>query len=61
MPYEPLKEKQEDGGYETMIKKQINALNSTLINFLKGNAPDADAHLLLMPMGNAKFVEGKII
>ncbi len=42
-PYEPLKEEQEDGGSETMIKKQVNALNSTLINFFRGNAPNAGA------------------
>ncbi len=42
-PYESLKEEQEDGGSETMIKKQVNALNSTLINFLGGNALNAGA------------------
>jgi len=36
-PYEPLKEEQEDGVEETMMEKQVNALNNTLINFLKGN------------------------
>jgi hypothetical protein len=36
-PYEPLKEEQEEGMAETMMEKQVNALNNTLINFLKGN------------------------
>jgi len=38
-PYEPLKEEQEEGVAETMMEKQVNALNNTLINFLKGNVP----------------------
>jgi hypothetical protein len=36
-PYEPLKEEQEEGVAEIMMEKQVNALNNTLINFLKGN------------------------
>jgi len=36
-PYEPLKEEHEEGVEETMMEKQVNALNNTLINFLKGN------------------------
>jgi hypothetical protein len=38
-PYEPLKEEHEEGVTETMMEKQVNALNNTLINFLKGNVP----------------------
>jgi hypothetical protein len=38
-PYEPLKEEQEEGVAKTMMEKQVNALNNTLINFLKGNVP----------------------
>ncbi len=38
-PYEPLKEEQEEGVAETIMEKQVNALNNTLINFLKGNVP----------------------
>ncbi len=38
-PYEPLKEEQEEGVAETMMEKQVNALNNILINFLKGNVP----------------------
>ncbi len=36
-PFEPLKEEQDEGVAETMMEKQVNALNDTLINFLKGN------------------------
>jgi len=38
-PYEPLKEEHEEGIAETMMEKQVNVLNNTLINFLKGNVP----------------------
>jgi len=38
-PYEPLKEEHDEGGAKTMMEKQVNALNNTLINFLKGNVP----------------------
>jgi hypothetical protein len=38
-PFEPLKEEQEEGGAETMMEKQVNAFNDTLINFMKGNVP----------------------
>jgi hypothetical protein len=36
-PFEPLKEEQDEGVAETMMEKQVNALNDTLVNFLKGN------------------------
>jgi len=36
-PFEPLKEEQEEGGAKTMMEKQVNAFNDTLINFMKGN------------------------
>jgi len=36
-PFEPLKEEQDEGVAKTMMEKQVNALNDTLINFLKGN------------------------
>jgi len=39
-PFEPLKEEQEKGVVETMMEKQVTALNNTLINFLKGNVPN---------------------
>jgi hypothetical protein len=39
-PFEPLKEEQEEGTKETIMEKQVVALNITLINFLKGSAHD---------------------
>ncbi len=36
-PFEPLREEQEEGVAETMMEKQVNAFNDTLINFMKGN------------------------
>ncbi len=40
MPFEPLKEEQEEGTEETIMENQVVALNSTLINFVKRNAHD---------------------
>jgi len=34
-PFEPLKEEQEEGIEETMMEKQVTALNNTLVNFFK--------------------------
>jgi len=36
-PFEPLKEEHEEGVAETMMEKQVNAFNDSLINFMKGN------------------------
>jgi len=36
-PFEPLKEEQDEEVAETMMEKQVNALNDMLVNFLKGN------------------------
>ncbi len=36
-PFEPLKEEREEGTEDNTVEKQVAALNSTLINFLKGN------------------------
>jgi hypothetical protein len=36
-PFEPLKEEQEEGTEDNTVEKQVAALNSTLINFFKGN------------------------
>ncbi len=42
-PYESLKEEQEEGVSETMMEKQVTALNNTLINFFKGSVPNLNA------------------
>jgi predicted aspartyl protease len=36
-PFEPLKEEQEEGVAETMMERQFNAFNETLVNFMKGS------------------------
>jgi hypothetical protein len=36
-PFELMKEEQDEEVVETRMEKQVNALNDTLINFLKGN------------------------
>jgi hypothetical protein len=41
--YEPLREEQEENASESNVEKQVAALNNTLINFFKGNSPDASS------------------
>jgi predicted component of viral defense system (DUF524 family) len=41
--FEPLKEEQEEGVEETMMEKQVTALNNTLVNFFKRNVPNSVA------------------
>jgi hypothetical protein len=36
-PFEPLKEEREEGTEDNTMEKQVATLNSTLINFFKGN------------------------
>jgi hypothetical protein len=36
-PFEPLKEEREEGTEDNTVEKQVAVLNSTLINFFKGN------------------------
>jgi hypothetical protein len=42
-PFEPIKEEQEEGVKETMMEKQVTALNNTLVNFFKRNVPNSVA------------------
>jgi hypothetical protein len=42
-PFEPLKEEQEEGVEETLMEKQVTALNNTLVNFFKRNVPNSVA------------------
>jgi hypothetical protein len=42
-PFEPLKEEQEEGIEETLMEKQVTALNDTLVNFFKRNVPNSIA------------------
>ncbi len=59
-PYEPLKEEQEEGVEETMMEKQVNALNNTLINFLKGMCRDLSHHPLPACLQDARSVGEEI-
>ncbi len=40
IPFEPLKEEQEEGVAEASIEDQVATLNNTLINFFKGGVPN---------------------
>jgi len=42
-PFEPLKEEQVEGIKETLMEKQVSALNDTLINIIKRNVPNSIA------------------
>jgi len=42
-PFEPLKEEQEEGIEETLMEKQVTALNNTLVNFFKRNVSNSIA------------------
>ncbi len=43
IPYEPLKEEQEEESSQTIMEKQVTALNNTLINFFKGVVSNPEA------------------
>jgi len=57
-PFEPLKEEQEEGIAETMMEKQVTALNNTLINFLKGNVPNPVASSPPTMFGGCQICKG---
>jgi hypothetical protein len=57
-PFKPLKEEQEEGVAETMMKKQVTALNNTLINFLKGNVPNPIASSSSTMFGGCQICKG---
>jgi len=42
-PFEPLKEEQNEGVEETLMEKQVTALNDTLINLIKRIVPNSIA------------------
>jgi hypothetical protein len=46
IPYESLKEEQKERVSETMMEKQVTALNNTLINFFRGMCQIQMHHLL---------------
>ncbi len=57
-PFEPLKEEQEEGVTETMMEKQVIALNNTLINFLNGNVPNLVATSTSTMFGGCQICKG---
>ncbi len=57
-PFEPLKDKQEEGVVETMMEKQITALNNTLINFFKRNTPNPVASSSSTMFGGCQVCKG---
>jgi len=58
-PFEPLKEEQEEGVVETIMEKQVNALNNTLINFLKGNVPNPVTSSSPTMFGGCQICKGR--
>jgi len=60
-PYEPLREEQEEESSETMMEKQVTALNNTLINFFKGTVHNPEASSSSTAFGGCQFAkEGTI-
>jgi predicted component of viral defense system (DUF524 family) len=60
-PYEPLREEQEEETSETMMEKQVTALNNTLINFFKGTVHNPEASSSSTAFGDAKSAKGGTI
>jgi len=59
IPFEPLKEEQEEGVGETMMEKQVAALNNTFINFLKGNVSNPIATSTSTMFGGCRIYKGR--
>jgi hypothetical protein len=59
--FEPLKEEQEEGATETMMEKQFNAFNETLVNFMKGSVSNLSQHPLPTHLMYAKFAREETI
>jgi hypothetical protein len=54
-PLEPLKEEQEEGTSETMMEKQVTALNNTLINLFKGTVHNLEASSFSIVFGGCQI------
>jgi len=54
-PYEPLKEEQEEESSQTIMEKQVTALNNTLINFFKGAVLNPKASLFSTVFGGCQI------
>jgi hypothetical protein len=58
MPFEPLKEEQEEGIEETIMEKQVTALNETLVNFFKGTVRNPEASSSSTVIGGCQICKG---
>jgi hypothetical protein len=58
-PYEPLKKEREVGALETMMEKQVIALNNTLINFFKGTVHNLEASFSSTVFGRCQICKRK--
>ncbi len=54
-PFEPLKEEQEEGIEETIMEKQVTALNDTLVNFFKGTVHNPEASFPSIVFGGCQI------
>ncbi len=57
-PFEPLKEEQQEGVEETMMEKQVTALNNTFVNFFKRNVPNSVASSSSTMSGECQICKG---
>jgi predicted aspartyl protease len=57
-PFEPLKEEQEEGTEETIMEKQVTALNETLVNFFKGTVRNPEASSSSTVIGGCQICKG---
>jgi len=55
IPYEPLREEQEEETAKTMMEKQVTALNNTLINFFKGTVHNPKASFSSTAFGGCQI------
>jgi len=58
-PFKPLKEEQEEGIEETMMEKQMTALNNTLVNFFKRSMPNSIASSSSIMSGGCQLCNGR--
>jgi hypothetical protein len=56
--YEPLKEEQEEESSQTIMEKQVTALNKTLINFFKEAVPNREASSSSTVFGGCQICKG---
>ncbi len=57
-PLEPLKEEKEEGTEETIMEKQVNALNETFVNFFKGVVSNQEASSSSTVIGGCQICKG---